>query len=121
MLTIRTYLDKSPIEGVGVFTRELVKKGTLVWGDHPLIDFELSREQVESLPDAARDFVESVAVPYPIGADNFWLSLDNGNYMNHSETPNVDAHGYAVMDIPEGTELTCDYYKLDHRTKELGL
>lgn len=40
------------------------------------------------------------------------VNLDNARYMNHSDTPNlieVDGCNYAVRDIAEGEELTCDY------------
>ena len=122
MLVIRTYLDRSPIHGVGIFTSEFVKKGTRIWEHHPLMDFKLTPEQLNELPEPAREFVEIVAVPYPFGADNYWLSLDNCNYMNHSDTPNTEGLviGVANVDIPKDTELTVDYYKVDHRTKEYG-
>ena len=123
MLVIRTYLDRSPIHGVGIFTSEFVKKGTRIWERHPLMDFMLTPEQLNELPEPAREFVEMVAVPYPLGADNYWLSLDNGNYMNHSDTPNTEGLliGVAKVDIPKDVELTVDYYKVDHRTKEYGI
>jgi uncharacterized protein len=41
------------------------------------------------------------------------IETDNGRFMNHSEYPNTDFTrsdvAFAIMDIPEGTEITCDY------------
>lgn len=122
MLLIKTYLDKSPIQGVGVFAGEFIPKGTLIWKFDPLIDIILTPEQVKGLPQPTREFIKFVGIPYPFGADNYCLSLDNAQYMNHSNTPNLqystDTERYgdvAVKDIPEGSELTVDYHQEDHR------
>lgn len=124
MLLVRTYLDKSPIHGVGVFAGEFIPKGTLVWKFDPLIDIILSPEQVTELPEAAKEFVLSHSVPYPYGADNYCLTLDNSQYMNHSPEYNLqsDSEGdRALVDIPEGTELTVNYFQEDHRTTEADI
>lgn len=123
MLLIKTYLDKSPIHGVGVFAGELVKKGTPVWKFNPLIDIILTPEQMNALPEAAREFIEKVAISYPFGSDNYCLSLDNAHYMNHSFDCNVALDSeqqadIALKDLPKGTELTVNYYKEDHRIDE---
>ncbi len=119
MLLIPTYLDRSSIAGVGLFTSEFVKKGTPLWEYHPLMDIILTQEQFDELPDIAYDFVDRVAVSLPYGADNYWLSFDSGNYVNHSDTPNAEGSdpGIALIDIPAYTEITIDYYKADHRTE----
>ncbi len=71
MLMIKTYLDKSPISGIGVFASEFVKKGDLVWQFHPLVDIILTSEQLEKLPSAAaRKFIEDHSIPFPFGTDN---------------------------------------------------
>lgn len=119
MLLVKTYLDKSLIHGVGVFAGEFIAKGTLVWKFDPLIDIIMPPEQFSELPESAKDFIISHAVPYPFGADNYCLSLDNAQYMNHSPEHNLqpDNEGdSALVDIPEGTELTVDYFLEDHRT-----
>jgi len=120
MLLIKTYLDKSPIHGVGVFTAEGVKQGTPVWQFNPLIDRILIPEQLEQLPAITRTFIESVAIPYPFGTGNYCLALDHASYMNHSLEPNVSSQeiNLALRDIPKGTELTVNYYKEDHRADE---
>ncbi len=79
MLLVKTYLDKSPIQGVGVFADEFVKKSAVVWIFHPDIDVILMPDQLAALPEAAREFIVKVAAPYPFGADNYCLSCDNGN------------------------------------------
>jgi SET domain-containing protein len=45
------------------------------------------------------------------------LDGDNGRYMNHSLAPNTDFRifdkGYALVDIAQGDELTCNYHEFD--------
>ena len=120
MLLVKTYLAESPIHGIGVFAGEFIKKGTAVWTFNPAIDIIFSAEQIEELSNAAIDFIYDVAIPYPFGADNYCMSVDNAKYMNHSENCNVSSENptnIALEDIPEGTELTVNYYYEDHRTE----
>ncbi|MCI5130331.1 MAG: SET domain-containing protein-lysine N-methyltransferase [Candidatus Electrothrix sp. EH2] len=118
MLLIKTYLDKSPIHGIGVFAGEFIPKGTLVWKFDPLIDIILTPEQVSNLPKTAGEFIESVGIPYPFGTDNYCLALDNAQYMNHSPEYNLQPNSEgdrALIDIPAGIELTVNYFLEDHR------
>ncbi|WP_353572094.1 SET domain-containing protein [Candidatus Albibeggiatoa sp. nov. BB20] len=118
MLLVKTYLAASPIHGVGVFAGEFIKKGTAVWTFDPAIDIVFTAEQIEQLPQAAAEFIHNVAVPYPFGADNYCMPIDNAKYMNHSPDCNVSSENptnIALKDIPEGTELTVNYYDEDHR------
>ncbi|NKC16212.1 MAG: SET domain-containing protein-lysine N-methyltransferase [Gammaproteobacteria bacterium] len=108
------------MHGVGVFADEFIAKGTLVWQFDPLIDIILSPEQLADCPESAKEFIISHAVPYPFGADNYCLTLDNAQYMNHSPEHNLQSSSKgdrALVDIPKGTELTVDYFSEDHRTR----
>ena len=123
MLLIKTYLDKSPIHGVGVFANEFVKKGTVVWQFNPLVDIILTEEQLNELPEVIKEFIDIIGFSYPFGVNNYCMSIDHAQYMNHSDTPNLvlnikEDKNIALKDIAQGTELTIDYYKIDHRTNE---
>jgi hypothetical protein len=45
------------------------------------------------------------------------LESDHGKFMNHSLTPNTDFSvfdkGYALTDIAQGDEITCNYHECD--------
>lgn len=114
MLLIKTYLDKSAIEGIGAFASEFVKEGTLVWKFQPPIDLVLTPEEVEELPEAAKEFVQLHGYPHPTGANNHCLSYDNARYINHSADSNLssDEPCVALKNIEPGTELTINYYEL---------
>ena len=45
------------------------------------------------------------------------VDCDNGRFMNHTLTPNTDFRifdkGYALVDIAQGDEITCNYHEFD--------
>jgi hypothetical protein len=55
MLTVKTYLDKSNISGIGLFAGENIKKGTITWKFNPHIDIYFSK----------KDFFYFIVVDYP--------------------------------------------------------
>lgn len=114
MMTVPCYLAPSPIEGLGVFSRVDIRKGDLVWLFLPEFDRLIPVETYRDGPDHIREFMERYTYPHPAHPGMVVLDADESRFMNHSDTPNVDLaqsddHGYAVCDIPAGTELTCDY------------
>ena len=113
MLLVKTYVDSSAIEGVGVFAAEPITKGTKVWRFEPGLDRLLSEDDIAHWPDAARDFLGRYAYVNDERPGIFVLDGDHGRFMNHADTPNTDyadpAAGYATRDIAAGEELTCDY------------
>ena len=48
MNQIKTYIDRSGIEGIGLFAGEFIPKGTLIWKPSGL-DQVFSKEQLENL------------------------------------------------------------------------
>lgn len=110
MLTVRTYVANSEIDGAGVFLAERVCAGQIVWVFDPIIDVEITAEQMASLPDAARELAMKHAFLNHDG--RLILSRDNGVFFNHSEEPTTLNDGdvnIAARDLPAGTELTENY------------
>ena len=112
LIIVRTYLEKSPIHGFGVFAAEPVAKGAVVWEFHPVFDIRITEEEFEKLPDASRREIEPHCYQPEPGGEIYYEST-MGKYMNHSREPNVDFSevgvGVATRDIQQGEELTCDY------------
>ncbi len=112
MLVIRTYLEKSDIHGFGIFARESVSKGSMVWQFHDKLDIKFTPEEFESLPPSVKEEIEWHMYE-PEDGGPFYYEATMGKYMNHSREPNVDfsavGTGIACRDIAEGEELTCDY------------
>ena len=115
MLTVKTYLGKSGIEGIGVFASEDIYRGELVWEFNELIDFVVSKDLVAKALPKVREYYEK----YGWFEKGKWImSVDNDHFVNHSRTPNtcVDKQSgkvYASKFIPKGTEITMDYRTFD--------
>ncbi len=112
MITVPTYLEKSPVHGFGVFAKELIKKGTKVWEFNPIFDVRFTDAEFERLPPSVKAEIEHHLYQPEQGGVLYYEST-MGRYMNHSREPNVDFSdvgvGWATRDIKPGDELTCDY------------
>ena len=110
MYLIKTYLDKSPIHGIGVYAGEDVAEGTVIWSEQPGFDQILTEQQVAAMPTRALEFMRTYA--YFTGG-KFHLNSDNGKFTNHDDDPNsrMNDHGdvYACRVIAKGDEITADY------------
>lgn len=114
MYLVRTYLDYSPIHGLGVFAAEDIAPGTAVWRFIPGIDRTLDPAAVEKYPVAAQQFVQT----YGYLADGkWWMCRDHAMFCNHDDNPNTregGVHGdVSVRPIRKGEEITCDYRSFD--------
>jgi hypothetical protein len=105
-------VGRSQIEGVGVFARRRIPRGTRILeyaGDR------VPMEDVQRIVDAGGPRVYSFALSEAIAIDG----TRNGNdarFVNHSCAPNCEAYVfderayfYAMRDISRGEELTIDY------------
>ena len=114
MLVVRTYLDKSDIDGLGVFAAEDIKKGSIIWEFNPTIDKELDQFVASRI-----EFEFITKYSYYDKQLNKWiLSSDNDKFTNHSDYPNAgpDAEGrmIALVDIHKDDEITANYYDIDY-------
>lgn len=115
MLRVKTYLDKSPINGIGLFAAEFIKKDSLVWDFDGEIDRIFSHNHNNS-------FIKKYSY-----MDNGWyiLCVDDARFMNHSKEPNTingSRHEtIACRDIQIGEEITCDYFEIDDSAIEKNI
>lgn len=117
MMLVPCYLAASEIEGLGVYSREPVKQGQLIWRFDARVDRMISLDSFSDADERLSDFLKRYTYVPPFDTTVCILDGDEGRYMNHSEVPNTDFSsvdaGYALMDIPAGVELTCDYREFD--------
>lgn len=109
MLLIKTYLDKSPIHGIGVFAAEAIRKDARIWRFVVGFDRYYSKKQVTKLPKAARDHIKLHGYQWK---NEILLSMDYDTFMNHSDDPNTYfQNGYVLArrTIRKGDEITNDY------------
>lgn len=117
MLTVSTYVAPSAIEGLGVFAGEFIERGRLLWSLNPKFDIFVYHEEIEELPPHVQHFIARYSYPHLEMPGVVVVDSDNGRFMNHTLTPNTDFRifdkGYALVDIAQGDEITCNYHEFD--------
>lgn len=118
MYTVKTYLDRSSIAGVGVFAGENVPKGTVIWTMVEGFDRVFTAEQFASFPVRAQEHIRRHGY---LHRGVFYLDADHGPFTNHSDNPNSvtlsQKEIVASRDIKKGEEITCNYYEFDEETE----
>jgi SET domain-containing protein len=117
MLLINTYLDKSKIHGVGVFSKENVNKGEQIKEERPEFEIEFNKNKLPSMPLALAKLIDTHAYERKIGSGILVLGIDNEKYLNHSDNPSVNDEGIALKNIKIGDEITIDYRDFDDSIK----
>jgi uncharacterized protein len=125
MLLVDTELRPSPIHGTGVFSRQFIPAGAVVWTFAPGFDLEIDPPEVERLAPPARD--QFLKYSYlDVFTGKYVLCFDDGRFFNHSDAPNVmdgatpetAQSSVAIRDILPGEELTCDYRTFDALSRD---
>ena len=113
MLLVKTYVDKSPIHGLGVFAAETLPKGTKIWRFVEGFDQFYTPKQFRKLPKQAREFLKLYG--YRVDGEVLFPA-DYDRHINHSDEPNTYMRsGYVITTrkIAKGTEITNDYREFD--------
>jgi SET domain-containing protein len=126
MMLVPTYLDKSPIHGIGIFARDFIPRGTLVWEFTPDADQVFSAADLALLLPLQRETILFYGYIEP-DREGVVLCCDNARHFNLLRGANCgsgdqSAHGYvstlALRDIAAGEELTYPFEEdLDARRK----
>ena len=111
-------LKPSPLHGIGVFAITAINKGERkIFSDHESEWIEVSKEEVDALPQHAKDLIENHCLfnetHYYIPEYGFKI-FDLAVYLNHSDQPNLISVNEgeffeAIRDIEAGEELLIDY------------
>jgi len=113
MFIINTYIAKSDIEGVGVFTAEDLKAGQVISKFEPDFDRLVPTDEYLAAPPHMKALLDRYAFPHPEKPEFIVYEVDNCRFVNHSDYPNTDfsnfAAAVAIRDILAGEELTCNY------------
>jgi hypothetical protein len=113
----KTYLDKSSIQGVGLFSGEDIAKGELVYKHSLKLQHVLESEELDALEeDEKRSFTH-----YGYFWKGKWyLDFDDVRFLNHDTKPNLiltDKGIEAARDILKGEELTQDYKDFEDKIR----
>lgn len=112
MLKVKTALKASPIHGIGLFAKQFIPKGTIVW-EMSELDLKLTREEFNRLDDITKELFNYYGFT---DGGHYILGVDNSRFVNHSDSPNV-VNDIAARDIEIGEEITYDYKNFDCESK----
>ena len=122
MILVKTVVDKSTIQGLGLMAFEPIKKGTVVFKFIKGIDQIFDKEEIkDKLQDPIfKFFFENYG--YELYPGKIYVDLDHGRYTNHSDTPNLDTfhtnefdvYSVANRDIAIGEEITMNYLEIEN-------
>jgi len=117
MLTVSTYVAPSAIDGLGVFAGEFIERGRLLWNLNPKFDIFIHEGEIDELPPHVQHFIARYGYPHMEMRGVVIVDSDNGRFMNHDLAPNTDFRvfdrGFALVDIAQGDEITCNYHEFD--------
>ena len=119
MLLIRASAGPSSIHGTGLFAREPIAAGAVIWQFTPGVDEALTRAELDRWPVEKKEQLRRF-IYIDIATGMYVLCGDDARYMNHADAPNTRTEGertFATRDIPAGEELTCDYREFDAATR----
>lgn len=113
MLSVKTKVRNSEINGLGVFAAEDIPTGAVVWEYHPQFEHEISEEELLKLSEVQRMFWFHYGY-YDLSRGCWQVSTDDSRFMNHSNPANTIDKGnfvYAIRAINAGEEITCNYHE----------
>ena len=104
----------NPEMGLGLFTKEFIQKGTIVWEFVEGGDIKMDEATFNKLNYAQKEYFEKYGWKEDDGF--YYSSCDLTNFINHSYKPNLDIVGEKVVsnrDIKVGEELFENYSQFD--------
>jgi len=128
MMLVPTYLDKSPIHGIGIFAAAFIPRGTRVWEFTPHADQVFSESQLAVLTPLQRETIMFYGYIEP-DRDGVVLCCDNARHFNLLRDANCGAgdhnsQGYistfALRDIAAAEELTYPFEEDVDARRKLG-
>ncbi len=122
MLMVKTIVQASKIEGLGLFASEKISKGTAVWVYNPRFDISFEPEEVKIFDVLKQALINRYAYFSP-ESKKYIYCIDDSRFMNHnSKNPNLDivyvhgeieTRGIANRDIEPGEEILVNYREID--------
>jgi SET domain-containing protein len=113
MLLVKTTLKTSliPGAGLGCFAAEFIPEGTVIWEFNPLIDKLFTQSDVEQFTKLEQEFINTYCYKHD---GLYYLCVDNGRFINHSNNPNtredvVKQTTIAYRDIRIDEEIVSNY------------
>ena len=120
MLLVKTKLNLSPIDSIGLFADEFIPKGTVIWRYTPQVDLQYSAAAYQQLKQQHNFEVLDKYMYKSRVSGCYILCSDDARFINHASNPNTldtleDTEGLtlASTDIRPGDEITSNYEVFD--------
>lgn len=114
MFKISVYLKESPGKGLGVFAKNPIPKGTLIWEFVEGFDIRTHESNLSKLNDVQREFVDKY---FWKEGEWYYSSCDHSVFQNHSRHPNSvslnQSQMVAARDISADEEIVVNYSEFD--------
>jgi SET domain-containing protein len=104
----------NPKMGLGLFAKEFIEKGSIVWEYIEGVDIKICQDKFEKLNEAQKEYFYKYAWLEEDGC--YYSSCDLTNFINHSYNPNlkvIDNIVIAIQDIQTGEEMFENYQEFD--------
>jgi SET domain-containing protein len=104
----------NPQMGLGLFAKEFIKKGSVVWQYIEGVDIRICKDKFEKLNEVQKEYFYKYAWLEEDGC--YYSSCDLTNFINHSYNPNlkvIDDIVIAIQDIQPGEEMFENYQEFD--------
>jgi len=110
----RTEVAKSNIHGLGLFSKGLIRKGSVFWQHDAIIDGWVDIRGADRYPVFLKHM--DYFYCYDKTLDLYIRHADNIIFINHSDAPNLTSPSkyihIASRDIEKGEELTLNYHNI---------
>jgi SET domain-containing protein len=114
MFVVETYLKESEGKGLGIFSKNFIKKGDIIWKFVEGFDTKVHISNANKLNDIQKKFIDKY---FWREGEYYYSSCDHSIFLNHSYTPNSildnDGNMIANYDINPGDEILENYSDFD--------
>lgn len=113
MLLVETYIAESPGMGLGVFSKNFIEKGTVIWEFVEGFDIQVHEDGYKTLNSVQKSHVDRY---FWKEGEYYYSSCDYSNFQNHSYTPNSIPLGekmVAARNIEANEEILVNYQSFD--------
>jgi SET domain-containing protein len=116
MLLIETFVAASRFHGIGLFPKDNVEAGTIIFKYRPKFDLVINLEHFDQFPELTKEFIKKQAFKRE---NNYLLFGDDARFINHSKQNNLQFFIWrglciaAMKDISASEELLLDYSQFD--------
>lgn len=119
MIHIGYKLKTSDLHGIGLFTTQPLKKGTLVYTASPLLDLNITQEQFDSLNSKEKDEILWWGF-FDEPSQKWHVDFDVSKFINHAydatlaqDSDHDEAYLTTTRDVEAGEELTQNYLEFE--------